>query len=108
MTLLEAAANGSPEANRAIVDAANSLTNNLFSNHFNGGEIIRPDDYRVMLGTYVRADDPDNTLRDSREVEYLAMLNLCGDQPDIIKEFEKAQSSGAYPLEKRVALCMAF
>lgn len=96
------AANNDPDAKRAIVEACDSLTNNLFSNYFKGESILQPDNNRIFLGTY-RPAGGDNELRDIRDLDYLAVLNICGEDPTIIEDFEKTQRASTGPLVARLA-----
>ena len=101
--VFRAAANNDAQAKRAIIEAANSLTNGLFSNYFKGDSIIRNDDNRVFLGTYNPAGQPPDVLRDLRELDYLAILNVAGQTPEIIEDFEKTQRSNGGLLPERLA-----
>lgn len=96
------AANNDPDAKRAIVEACDSLTNNLFSQFFKGETILQADNNRIFLGTYRPAGEA-NELRDIRDLDYLAVLNICGEDPTIIEDFEKTQRASTGPLVARLA-----
>lgn len=101
--VFSAAANNDPEAQRAIVDACNSLTNNIFSKYFDGGTILQSDNNRVFLGTYRPHNDTTGELRDIRDLDYLAILNICGQDPRIVEDFERTQRSNSADLVVRLA-----
>lgn len=72
------AANGDPGAKEKIVQAANSLTNNGFSNQNTPWDTNTPIctfDNRIHLGFYI---DEAGERRDIRELDYLAIMNLAG------------------------------
>lgn len=99
-----AAAGNDPEAQRAIIDACNSLTNNSFSRYFEGGPILQSDENRIFLGTYRPHNDTTGELRDIRDLDYLAILNICGEDPRIVEEFEKTQrASSGLPMVLRLS-----
>lgn len=96
-----AAANGNAEAQRAIIEAANNLTNGRFAQLWNGGDIAQDDQNRIHLGTYA---DTQGRKRDIRDLGYLGMLNLIGekDKPafdEYISTFERTDQ----PLELRMS-----
>lgn len=93
--ILAAAAANDPAATRAIIDACNSLTNGEFGRIFEGGPILQSDDNRVFLGTYRPHGDTAGELRDIRDLDYLAILNLCGEDPQIVEDFEKTQRANS-------------
>lgn len=102
-TVFRAAAANDPQAKRAIIEAANSLTNNLFGQIFKGESIIRNDENRVFLGTYNPAGQPPDVLRDLRELDYLAILNVAGDAPEVIEAYERTQRAAGGQLPERLA-----
>jgi hypothetical protein len=79
------AAQGNPRAIQALFGAANLLTNNSFQRHFDGmqgsAEPVIFNNNRILLGTYV---DADGQVRDIRELDYLAVLNLRENDPEFI------------------------
>lgn len=73
-----AAAYGDTDAYMAIVEASNNLTLGHFGRGWNNNApIVFPDNNRIHLGWY---KDPTGQVRDIREIDYLAMLNLWGSQ----------------------------
>lgn len=102
--VFSAAAANNPDAIRAIIDACNSLTNNIFGRYFEGGTILQSDENRVFLGTYRPHNDTTGELRDIRDLDYLAVLNICGEDPRIVEDFEKTQrATSGLPLVVRMA-----
>ena len=85
--LFAKAANGDAEGIQAmqqIVQAANNLTGNLFSQNFPQGQFLVLNDYvRVHVGRY---EDPNGVTRDIRDIDYLAVLNTSqpGDLQQVI------------------------
>lgn len=69
------AAHGNRASAQAMIDAADRLTNGLFSKYWQGGDIAVSESNRIHLGTYV---DATGQLRDLREIDNLAILNLFG------------------------------
>ena len=72
-----AAAEGNEKANRAIIQAANYLTNGAFSKYFGGGKVATDELNRIHLGHYLGAD---GVRHDIRNIDYLAILNMVGDK----------------------------
>lgn len=96
-----AAAQNDPTAYQLIVDAANRLTNNRFSQVFKGGQIVLDDCNRIHLGYYI--DAKTNQRRDIRTVDYLAMLNYVGETDmGVVVEFDRTYSDVDRPLELRL------
>lgn len=83
-----AAALKDPGAKREIIESADRLTNGLFSQFFQNGEIARVQG-RIPLGNYAAAN---GSRRDIRDASYLAVLNQFG-QTDIntVRLFATAQ-----------------
>lgn len=98
------ASKGVASAKRSIIEACDSLTDNNFSRHFSPqSDILRSDGNRVMLGTYI--DGQTNEVRDIRDIDYLAILNLVGQDAEIVADFERTQhDTGANDLAARIAL----
>lgn len=75
------AAQGDPDANRQLIKALDNLTDGNFSRIYNSrpnnGQILRDDQNRIELG-YWKAKNGE--LRDNRDFDYLAVLNLLGHQ----------------------------
>lgn len=72
-----AAANNNQDAYRAIVEAANRLTDNHFGRFWQNGPIAVDDLNRIHLGYY---QDRNGNMKDIRDLDYLAMLNLLGEK----------------------------
>lgn len=66
------AGSGDPQAVERIIRAANDLTGNRFSQHFQGGQICQLRHY-IADGTYVNEDGEVRSLAD---IDYIAALNL--------------------------------
>ena len=82
--LFSAASTGMDQrAINAVISAANQLTNGAFVNNFKPGSSIfvgQPE--RVHLGYYI---DENGAKRDLRDIDYLAVCNLCGErEPSVI------------------------
>lgn len=103
MNVFRAAGANNPEAIRAIVEACDSLTNNLFSKYFQGDMIIRSDENRVFLGTYTPLHSPGDVKSDLRDIDYLAVLNVAGSDPRVIEAYEETQNPNSGPLVNRLA-----
>lgn len=58
-----------------IINAFDVLTNNAFSRHFPGGDLVYPNIERIHQGTYIGED---GELHDIREIDMLAMLVISG------------------------------
>lgn len=74
MFLAAVGATAGPEYN-AIVQAANNLTGGVFGEMWNGGAICRSTSTRYPVGYYM---DDDNEIRDLQDIDYLWVLNRCG------------------------------
>lgn len=74
--LIEAAKNN-PEAVSAILQGANNLTEGKFQKHWKGGPILVDTETRIHMAWYKA---PNGELRDSRDMDYLSLLNLSGDK----------------------------
>lgn len=73
------AAAGVVEASDQIVAASNALTGDLFGRKFGKGPIAYLEDDRVIMGYFT---DTQGRKVDLREIDYLAVLNLLGDDPE--------------------------
>ena len=81
-----AAAANSPEANKAILSAADLLTNGAFGRHYQalgGGAPVISANNRILLGYY--QDKETRQMKDIRELDYLAMLNLRENEPELLR-----------------------
>lgn len=96
------AANGNPAATQYIVDAANRLTNGNFSSYWGGGAVVETTGTRVHVGTY--RDAASGELRDLRDMDSLAMLNLLGHTDmEAVEAFEDTFNNLGLPVELRLA-----
>jgi len=79
LAVFKEAANGNPNAQEVIMKAADSLTNGLFSRHFNAtsGAMFTDVNNRIHMGYYT---DSNGLKRDIRAIDYLAVANLIGDK----------------------------
>lgn len=74
--VFRAAAMGYPEANRQLIAAADHMLCGKFSEFFPAGApFVINDDNRIPLGVYHDGE----SVRDLRDLDYLAMLNICTD-----------------------------
>lgn len=101
------AAMGGPNSARAaqkLVQAANNLTGNRFSEYFNAAEtpVVVPYGQEVHLGYYI---DDNGEKRDIRDLDVLAMLNLTqGNITDFMNWYQTlcdTSMSAAQRLQKR-------
>ncbi|QZA71009.1 hypothetical protein AH06_239 [Erwinia phage AH06] len=93
-------------AHKAIIQAANNLTNGEFSKHFTDQNqlIAVRDGTRIQGGYYVSKDN--HQKMDIRNVDLLAVLNFVGEtDPRIVEEWKMITSStSGMSTPKRVAL----
>lgn len=106
---IAAEAGGNPEqaakaakANATIVNAANFLTNGAFGRIFPAnGRVVVPNIDRVHLGYYV---DKHGAKKDLRDIDYLAFLNLIGEQDlDVVRDYSDTILRTQYPLAQRLS-----
>ncbi|ANH51686.1 nuclear shell protein [Erwinia phage vB_EamM_Desertfox] len=94
------------QAHKAIIQAANNLTNGEFSKHFTDQNqlIAVRDGTRIQGGFYVSKDN--HQKMDIRNVDLLAVLNFVGEtDPRIVEEWKIITSStSGMSTPKRVAL----
>lgn len=97
-----AAAEGNPNANQAIIQAANTLTNGVFAKHFAGnGHVAVDENNRIHTGYYV---DGSGVRKDLREIDYLAICNMVGDKdPNLIRQWSDTFFPTT-PLAQRLAI----
>lgn len=95
LNLFAAAAMGNMDAINAIIRAANELTDNRFSQYFNGNSIFATHT-RVPLGYYMSG----NEKRDIRDIDLTAICNLFKSNPEMIHEYSATfcDRPGAGPL----------
>lgn len=95
------AARGNNDAVKAIVDAANTLTNGNFSKYYDGSQIATDENNRIHLGYYT---DRNGVKQDIRNIHYLAVMNMVGEKdPTIIRAWSDTFSNVFQPLETRLA-----
>lgn len=96
-----AAANKNEDARASILQAANRLTLGRFEKHFPFDAPVCFDDAdRIHLGYYTNSD---GHLRDLRELDYLAILNLAGkDDPTLVEKWERTHLDRNIPLAVRL------
>lgn len=99
--IFAAAATGHAGANRAIIEAADTLTNGAFSRHYPTNQRVAiNEDNRIHLGYYYDGD----VKRDIRDIDYLAVLNLIAEKdPEVIRDWSDTFQQIQYPLEQRLA-----
>ena len=96
------AANGSPEAEQAIIDTFDNLTGGNFSKMWGGGRLIEDDNNRIHLGYFI-ADDL-GTRRDIRNLRYLQVLNRYAEQdPQMIVKWQDTFDNQDLDPEVRLA-----
>lgn len=101
--IFAAAAEGNPDANEAILQAANYLTNGEFQKHFPaGGRVAVDENNRIHLGYYTSRVD--GARHDIRDIDYLAVLNLVGDKdPEVMRDWSDTFQQTQFPLQQRLA-----
>lgn len=104
MFLAAVGATGGPEYN-AIVQAANNLTGGVFAEMWNGGAICRATGTRYPVGYYM---DDDNEIRSLEDIDYLWVLNRCGQKNlETVVEFGDTflgEGSADFQLVQRIAI----
>lgn len=95
------AGSGVPEAQNAVLNSMNRLTNGVFSQHYKGdGQMFETQQDLVILGWYV---DNDNVRQDLRDIDALAILNLSGGtDTSMALEYEQTFNPASAPLEERL------
>jgi hypothetical protein len=97
-----AAAAGNQEANEAILNAANFLTNGQLGKYLAPGtQVCVDENNRIHNGYYV---DNHGVKRDLRDLGYLQVLNLVGEKdPSIVRDWSDTFLRTEYSLEQRLA-----
>tara|TARA_B100000700_G_scaffold120447_1_gene135287 strand:- start:4772 stop:6640 length:1869 start_codon:yes stop_codon:yes gene_type:complete len=96
-----AAAAGNSKAINTLFNAADTLTGGAFTRNYDGAPPLMSEITRVHLGTYL---DENNTLRDLRDLDYLAMLNIYGDKDlGLVEAFGNTYDQTDRPQELRLA-----
>lgn len=98
-----AAGMGNPQANQAIIDAANVLTDGLFDQHYQGnGVVCSAQNDRIHLGTY---EDRKGVKRDIRDIDTLAVANLVGTKdPMVLRDYSESHLASGQDLNERLAV----
>lgn len=93
------------ESYDTLINAYDNLTNGLFSQHFEGGDLVLPIVERIHTGTFI---DAEGNVRDIRELDYVAALNLLGETEagletvyELARTFEEPQVHEEIRLRKR-------
>lgn len=96
------AAHGDAVANDDIIRAAVNLTDGHFRNHWTPGTpIVVDENTRVVLGYY--KDFTTGALRDIRDIDYLAMLNLLGEKDmKAVIDWSRTYLDQSLPMEVRL------
>lgn len=95
------AAAGNQNAQKAVLKAANDLTNGAFDKYFDRNAPLFLDvGNRVHLGNWV---DRSGQKKDIRHIDYLAVANLMSRQPDVIRDWSDTWTRTQYPLNQRLA-----
>ncbi len=99
-TLLDAAEN-SIDANQAVVNALNNLTNGNFSRLWNrNDQVCVADENRIHLGYY----ETDEGRRDIRDLDYLAVLTRYGgDDAEMVAKWQATYDDLDVPADVRLA-----
>lgn len=94
------AALGDQESTRNIITAADRLTDGIFSQGWDGSAVAIDEDNRIALGYWT---DSKGQLRDIRDLDYLAMLNLVGEKDiTILHDWSDTFYNRNIPLEIRL------
>lgn len=96
-----AAAAGDPDANAALIDAAMALTGDRFGDFYRGNGVVVTDNCnRIHLGHFT---DQTGTVRDLRELDYLAVLSMTGNSGlDTLVNYSNSHWRLDVPLEVRL------
>ena len=96
-----AAANGNAAATQQIIDAADNLLNGHFSKFFKEGSKIAEDwGGRIHGGYYL---DEDREKADIRDVDYLTVLNMFGDNDmNVVRSYSDSYNKVTIPLPIRM------
>lgn len=101
LSMVRDAADGNPDAAKALLQTANNLTNGRFDAHYKGGPIGRLVEDRIVLGYYF---DKSGAMRDLREIDYLAVLNLLGEtDKQLAFDFADTYNPAKGTLEQRLS-----
>lgn len=101
LSIFSAAATGSNNAYRAIVDAANALTNGGFGKYFvPGTDMFSDTANRIHNGNWT---DKNGNKRDIRDIDHIAVCNLIGERsPKAITDWSDTFLQTQFPLQQRL------
>lgn len=102
--VFSAAARNVPEANQALIAAANYLTNDNFGRHYallgGTGQPLTNSGNKIHMGYYINRQ---GERRDIREIDYLAILNLFPQDPSQIALYSNSHLNRNMDLQQRLA-----
>lgn len=102
LSVFSSAASGVTSAIQAIYQAADTLTNGAFRNHFKIDQPMFVDTNNRIHNGYWK--DRTGTVRDIRDIDYLAVCNLAGDRnPAIIRDWSDTIFRTNYDLNLRLS-----
>lgn len=101
-SVFAAAAAGSQGAIRAILEAANVLTNGNFNKLYDpANQLCTDESNRIHLGYYT---DKQGVRHDIREIDYLAVLNMQGHiDVSVVKDWSDTFLQTKYPIAQRLS-----
>lgn len=99
-----AAAKGVPEANQALIGAANWLTGDRFGHHYallgGSGSPVSDSGNTIHMGYYINRN---GERRDIREIDYLAILNLFPMDPNQIAIYSNSHLNRNVDIAQRMS-----
>jgi hypothetical protein len=100
MSVFKDAAANDQDAINAIIKAANRLTNNAFSNYFHPGTAMFVNVDHIHTGYYI---DSNGSMRDIREIDYLAVANYVGGRnPQLVRDYSDTINRRDFPVPLRL------
>jgi hypothetical protein len=99
LSFLAAASMGIEKARATLVQAAHTLTDGAFPLNYSG-PFFEDLDNRIHLGYWI---DAKGVKRDIREIDLLAVANLCERDPSLIRKWTDTFDANTGPLVKRLA-----
>lgn len=102
MSIFAEAANGNRDAYIAIVEAADQLTGNLFSQFFPVGTSMFTNSDQIHLGYYTNTE---GVKKDLREIDYLAVANyMLEKNPEFVRAFSDSFTNSGLRTNVRLSL----
>lgn len=102
MSVFAEAAKGVPGAISEIVNAANQLTGNTFTNYFQPGMAMFANTELVHLGYYT---DVNGEKKDLREIDYLAVANFMAEKDiEFLRDYSETWTNAALSPEVRLSM----